>query len=375
MNRTYEIAPRVRAGRNRDWPEALLGAVDPACAGGLPGVGGSETGAWTGEDLRGETACLRMEKVTITAPCPIQAGPQPHDSLAEAYAQFMLDRRARNVRPATLRFYEQQLLPFLAWCSDTGAEGIEGVLPAHVRGYIAQRREQGLADASLVSAYRALHAFFSFCAAEELIDRSPMDKVTKPRCEQRIPQALDCAGVTRLLQACDHVRDQALVLVLVDTGCRASELLGMEGRDVDLDRMLVHIRHTKARKDRLQPFSVATRDALRRYYAWRGEPAPDERVWVTVTAGQALQYDGLKQLMRRLGPQSGIGRISAHTLRRTFATLAHRNGIGIEELARLMGHSSTQVLARYVAVTEADTWQAHREFGPLTGDWLSMPEE
>ncbi len=40
-----------------------------------------------------------------------------------------------------------------------------------------------------------------------------------------------------------------------------------------------------------------------------------------------------------------------------------------------MGHSSTQVLARYVAVTEADTWRAHRQFGPLTGDWLSMPEE
>lgn len=65
----------------------------------------------------------------------------------------------------------------------------------------------------------------------------------------------------------------------------------------------------------------------------------------------------------------------AHTLRRTFATLAHRNGIGIEELTRLMGHSSTQVLSRYVAVTEADTWRAHREFGPLTGDWLSLPEE
>ena len=326
-----------------------------------------------GEDVRGGgTTCLRMQRASITAPGPINPGQQPHDSLAEACVQFVLDRRARNVGSTTLRFYEQQLLPFLAWCSDTGAAGIEGVLPVHVRGYIAQRREQGLADASLVSAYRALHAFFSFCAAEELIDRSPMDKVTKPRCEQRIPQALDCAGVTRLLQACDHVRGQALVLVLVDTGCRASELLGMEGRDVDLDRMLVHIRHTKARKDRLQPFSVATRDALRRYYAWRGEPAPDERVWVTVTAGQALQYDGLKQLMRRLGPQSGIGRISAHTLRRTsprWPIKRHRH----RELARLMGHSSTRCwLATWPSPRPTPgahlSWAADRRL-------LSMPEE
>ena len=315
-------------------------------------------------------------RVQNASPMPASDVPdRGNGSLALAYAQFVLDRKARNVTKATLRFYEQQLLPFFAWARDAGADGIESVAPAHVRSYIAHRREQRLADASLVSAYRALHAFFSFCAGEELIDRSPMAKVAKPRCEQRIPQALDCAGVTRLLRACDHMRDQALVLVLLDTGCRASELLGMQGRDVDLDRMLVHIRHTKARKDRLQPFSAATRDALRRYYAWCGEPAPDRPVWLTLTDGQALQYDRLKQLMRRLGPRVGIDRLSAHTLRRTFATLAYRNGIGVEELARLMGHSSTQVLTRYVAVTEADTWRAHREFGPLTGDWLLTPEE
>ncbi len=247
-----------------------------------PALGGSETGAWTGEDLRGETACLRMEKVTITAPCPIQAGPQPCDSLAEAYAQFMLDAGpgTSGLLPSASM---SSSLPFLAWCSDTGAEGIEGVLPAHVRSYIAQRREQGLVDASLrVGLPRPARLLLVLRRMKSLIDRSPMDKVTKLRREQRIPQALDCAGVTRLLQACDHVRDQALVLVLVDTGCRASELLGMEGRDVDLDRMLVHIRHTKARKDRLQPFSVATARCARRYYAG-AEPAPDERAWVTVT--------------------------------------------------------------------------------------------
>ncbi len=205
-----------------------------------PALGGSETGAWTGEDLRGETACLRMEKVTITAPCPIQAGPQPCDSLAEAYAQFMLDAGpgTSGLLPSASM---SSSLPFLAWCSDTGAEGIEGVLPAHVRSYIAQRREQGLVDASLrVGLPRPARLLLVLRRMKSLIDRSPMDKVTKLRREQRIPQALDCAGVTRLLQACDHVRDQALVLVLVDTGCRASELLGKRFHGAkELDPMLL----------------------------------------------------------------------------------------------------------------------------------------
>ncbi len=231
--------------RMHDGSEGRLG-----CGGTVFAVGRN------GEDVRGGgTTCLRMQRASITAPGPINPGQQLHDSLAEACAQFVLDRRASNVRPATLRFYEQQLLPFLAWCSDTGAEGIERVAPAHVRSYIAQRCEQGLADASLVSAYRALHASFSFWVGEELIDRSPMDNVTKPRCEQRIPQALDRAGVKRLLRACR----QALTLVLVDAGCWASSLPATAECDFDPGVKWGHTLRTAVREDCRKMLNTAMR--------------------------------------------------------------------------------------------------------------------
>jgi len=79
----------------------------------------------------------------------------------------------------------------------------------------------------------------------------------------------------------------------------------------------------------------------------------------------ALTLDGLKNAIKAVGERAGITPLGAHAFRRTFATWSLRNGIDLEHLRLLMGHSDYRVLRQYLALVEADLKRAHQQHSPL----------
>ena len=175
--------------------------------------------------------------------------------------------------------------------------------------------------------------------------------------------ALSNAEVHKLLSVCTSLRDETLILTLLDTGCRASELVNLDGRDVDLNSREVHVRGGKGGKDRNVFLGGHTSTGLAAYYRERGRPKKDEPIWISQTRGERLTPSGLHQLLKRLGAQARVPHCAPHTFRRTFAVSCLRNGMDLFRLARLMGHADISVLRQYLFLLKEDLRAAHAQYG------------
>lgn len=299
---------------------------------------------------------------------------QPSDqqkttTTANALAAFLLDCEARRLSARTLGFYQQELQPFLAWLASRGVTQLGSLSAPEIRAYLVTLQERKLASASVHAAARSIRAWLNFCVREDLLDLSPMRNVRMPRMGSEILPAFSREDVDALLEACEDARcperDVALLLVMLDSGLRASEVLNLDWADVSLATGAVRVRAGKGAKDRTTFIGPRTRKALTKYRLTRAEGELEGAVFVTLDAGTRLLYAGLKEILRRLGDRSGVAHCRPHTFRRTFAIESLRAGMDLVRLAAIMGHSDLQVLRRYLALVEHDLADAHRQYGAV----------
>jgi site-specific recombinase XerD len=216
--------------------------------------------------------------------------------------------------------------------------------------------------------YRVLRAFFNWLIMEELLSDSPMRRVKAPvvRLEQKHP--LTPPQVTALIQAAkrstDSKRNESLMLLLLDTGLRASEVCSLKVEDVDFSTNSFKVTG-KGNKPRLCYFGRSTSKVLGAYLRIR-KAQPYEPLFAA-RGGGSLSANSLLQLTTRLAKAAGIspGLCSPHALRRTFAVSLLRNGGNVFALQAMLGHTDLQMTRRYVAIADADIEAQHRQFSPM----------
>ena len=151
-----------------------------------------------------------------------------------ALDSFLLDAESRRPTPTTLRFYGQQLRPFVGYLINQGITSPDGIKPLHVRSYLVELQHRGWADASQHAAARSIRAWCNFMVREELLASSPMRKIQMPKMDKPILPAFAPQDVRTLLTACETTRDRAILLCLLDSGCRAAEFAALDVGDVDV---------------------------------------------------------------------------------------------------------------------------------------------
>lgn len=290
---------------------------------------------------------------------------QSRTPLGLALESFLLDAEARRLTPASLRFYRQQLGPFLDFLSGQQVSKPEAVTPHHIRSYLVGLERRGLSDSSQHGAARSIRAFCNFLVREELLTASPMRRVQMPRQEKTILPAFTPEEARAIHTACDCERDRAIVLTLLDTGCRASEFVALDVGDVDMATGKVWVRRGKGRKQRYVFLGARARKTLIKHLMERSNTADGEPLWISQHGGARLTIWGLALVLRRLGERSGVDHCHAHTFRRTFALWSLRSGMNLMALQQLMGHSDLAMLRRYLALVDEDLADAHRKHGAV----------
>ena len=286
-------------------------------------------------------------------------------ALRLAYESFLLDAEARRLSPKTLRYYRQQLGPFLGELKGQGVKSPQGITTHHIRSYLVSLQRRGLSNGSQHASARAIRAFCNFMVMEEMLEKSPMKRVKMPKLDKQILPSFTPEEVHRLLETCKYVRDRAIVLCLLDTGCRAAEFVALDIGDVDLKSGAVKIKHGKGGKQRVAFLGVQARKALLKHLMERGEFSPRDPLWTSMHTDERLTYNGLRMLTRRLEKATGIDHCHPHTFRRTFALWSLRSGMNIYALQQIMGHSDLQILRRYLALVEEDLLDAHQKHGAV----------
>ncbi len=152
---------------------------------------------------------------------------------------------------------------------------INQITATHIRLYYIHLPEKELSSHTIHTCARAIRAFLNFCVKEDLLDKSPMAKVGLPQRDKLQPNYLTAVEVLKLLAACQTERECSVVLVLLDTGLRATELVNLNGGDIDPTSGAIAVRQGKGRKDRTVFIGNRTRKQLLRYYRKVGKPDKD----------------------------------------------------------------------------------------------------
>lgn len=171
---------------------------------------------------------------------------------------------------------------------------------------------------------------------------------------QRKGRALDKQEIRALIQAAKQhpqpvrrCRDTAIVLTLCGTGLRAGELVKLERRDYD--NGILTVRQGKGRKYRQIHVADAVDKAIR---AWLKVSVNDAALFSRIqrngkVASQPLTTTGLTGILAELQQTSGIARFTSHDMRRTFITRLLEQGVDINTVRQLAGHSDISTTTRY----------------------------
>jgi integrase/recombinase XerD len=298
-------------------------------------------------------------------------------ALGVALEAFLTDCQSR-LKPKTISFYRWECGRFITWLSARhGVDDLSGVTSPLIRDYIMELQGRGLKPASVHCAARSVRCWFAWLEIEDLLPgKNPARRVKLPKLPRTILPALSQSDLRAILAAARQTptpeRDTAIILTLVDSGARASELCGLQWGNVDLESGRVFIHASKGDKDRYTFLGARSRRALATYRATLVRSEPDDAVFQRVNnrfAGGGLHYDGLKMILRRLGAAAGVEGCHAHAFRRSFAVEMLRDGADLVRLARLLGHADLTMLQRhYLPLLTDDLADAHREHSP--GDRL-----
>ncbi|NMC84280.1 MAG: tyrosine-type recombinase/integrase [Anaerolineaceae bacterium] len=171
------------------------------------------------------------------------------------------------------------------------------------------------------------------------------------------------AGAHTLPQA---DRNRAIVLTLLDTGMRASELCERFIKDVDLRNQdkTITIIGGKGDKDRHVPISARTAQSIWKYLATRPGSRLSEPLFAT-DSGRHIERNNLGNMLSAAGERAGVPDVHPHRFRHTFAINFLRNGGNIYALQAILGHETLEMCLRYLKIAQVDLDDAHRRASPV----------
>lgn len=300
-------------------------------------------------------------------------------TLTQAIDGFVLHCNARHLSAKTVEMYE--------WILRKLADHLHNPLFANIalediEGFLAA---QEISSTSLHHYHAAISSLYTWgttrrppLVAEHLPRQIPAPKVDdadiNPFTQAEIKALLTFAGKTREYhrpgkRTNDHslnsgLRNQVLILLLLDTGVRASELAHATIADLDAKQQRLHIVAGKGAKSRTVKFSARTGEYVWKYLATRPNARAGDALIATLR-GSALDRGEIYQILRRIGKRAGVSNVHPHRFRHTFATEFLRNGGDPYTLQDLLGHSSMEMVRRYIHVSQVDIDNAHRRASPV----------
>jgi site-specific recombinase XerC len=285
--------------------------------------------------------------------------------------------RARNLSEKTIRTYRDAALQLFDFLAAAGMPTeLAHITREHVEEFIVQLVTSRSA-ATALNRYRGLQQFFKWAVLDGEIRESPMARMSPPKVPEQPVPVLGPEQLTALLRTCssgqdlESRRDHAILSIFVDAGIRLSECADLrydprdsEQSDVDLDHGVLRVKG-KGRRWRTVPIGRKTVRAIDRYLRSRARHADAEEAALWLGRRGPMTDSGIAQMVRRRGRQAGLGRIWPHQLRHSFADAWLRAGGGEQDLQRIAGWTSPQMVARYAASTaHSRAIEAHRSRSP-----------
>lgn len=323
-------------------------------------------------------------------------------TLSQAISAYLLEAQARRLSTHTIADYTntfRKLSEFLEHPERSGAESkdppLASITADHIVAFfaglarpsapdgIAPRAARPIGRKQILNHHTGLSALWTWATREGYITEHIMRHVPRPRPERPAITPLSQADVKALLAVCDRsapyarpgqrpadysrpsaVRDRAILLILLDTGVRASELSDLRLRHIDLRNAAITVTGKGAKTRRLPLGPIAAKALTRHIYINRADAGANDPVFLG-RFGAAMNRDALLKLIYRLGERAGVPDVHPHRFRHTFAIEYLRNGGNTRALQEALGHETLDMIRTYTRIAEADLANGHRIASPV----------
>jgi integrase/recombinase XerD len=268
---------------------------------------------------------------------------------------FILNCDAKSLSPNSIKYYRSKVMDYIRWAKD---KPLTDVSANELRRYLVQLSDRGLNTQSCHSYARAIKAWLNFCVEEDFLTISPMKKVSMPKKAKVKPVILTDKEIKLCLGKCESFRDRLILLVSLDTGLRANELVSLNFENVHESRINVI---GKGNKERHVFIGSKTKLLLAKYRLERDKPDDTEPIFVS-NVGTRLTVSGIMQFYKRLRKQTKLAKLTSHTIRRTALTTMLKSGMSLYHLKEIAGHEDIKTLQHYIDVSD-DLERSHSQHG------------
>ncbi len=267
---------------------------------------------------------------------------------------FISAKKIEGLSKKTLKGYKIQLHKFASIVQ----KSVEDITTADIRNYLGESAE--LKASTISTKLSTLKSFFSWLTGEGIIPKDPTSQIKQPKKEKRLPKALSFEDLEIIRESCVTLRQRALTEVFYSTGCRLSELVGMNITDIDRANKQAKV-IGKGNKERTVFFTWKALRCIDMYLKSRNDDCP------------ALFVTSRKQY-RRLGDravQKEVAKIAVkanldkevhpHIFRHTLATHLLENGADLVTVQQILGHEDPATTQIYATLTEQHKQQTFRK--------------
>lgn len=275
----------------------------------------------------------------------------------ELHDVFIAAKRIEGCSEKSLKYYSSTIHKMLAVIG----KPVREINTDDLRGYLANyQKEHSSSKVTIDNMRRIFSSFFGWLEDEDYILKSPMRRIRKIKTEKTIKDTFSDEGLELLRDACEEVRDLAIIDLLASTGMRVGELVQLNREDINFHERECVV-FGKGNSERIVYFDARTKIHLQNYLDGRSDYDP--ALFVSLTQPyERLLIGGVETRLRKIGKRADMQKVHPHKFRRTLATRAIDKGMPIEQVQRLLGHVKIDTTMHYAMVNQTNVKNSHRKY-------------
>ena len=288
-------------------------------------------------------------------------------TIRDCIEDFLIEQQVRGNSPTTQKHYLRCLGFFERFQSPKNPD-ISAVSVSDCKAYYIHLSSRNVSSVTVQTYIRALRAFLSWCYLEGYIPENIPKKFRLPKAQKKKIDILTDSEVEQLFRCLSgrdfiSVRNYCIVALMLDSGLRLNEVVTIRRDKIHIAEGYAIV-NGKGNKERFVPLGLNSKRALLRYCAIVPNKEKETPLFVKDTL-IPISQSTVKQLFRRLKVQADIPRLHPHLLRHSFATRYLENGGDIYSLQSILGHTSLEMVKKYVHLIPSKTVVNFAALSPL----------
>lgn len=285
------------------------------------------------------------------------------------YLEYLSD--IKKFSPNTIKAYRQDIDQFLVFfdysLSDLSRDKIRDFLSSL---YITSNNRS-----TVSRKIYAIRSFFHYLIQQGKAEKNPMDLISIPKAEKKLPEILTEDEMIRFLdqlpgESLSEIRNKALFELFYASGLRLSELTNLRRENINFDERLVRVLG-KGNKERIVPFNRKAGEILKEYILLSDKQYKKESEYIFLNLnGKKISDRGVEKIVKEVFKKIGDSgkNVYPHLFRHSFATHLLQRGVDLRMIQELLGHSNLSTTEKYTTLNYSDLLKSYNKFHPRSGN-------